>query len=126
MTTFNRPPGRYDDPRPIPRSLAVALAVLLGTGLLAGAFAAYQRTADRVQYTVRAYEVVDDRVATISFEVHEDDPVRCRVHALDRDKTEVGTLTLEAAPDVVTKATLATTARAATVEVVTCRPVVQP
>ena len=100
--------------------------MLLGAGLLAAAYAAYARTADRVQYTVRGYEIVDDRVSTIRFEVHEDEPVRCRVHAVDRDKTEVGSVALVADPDVVTRATLTTTARAATVEVVTCRPVAQP
>lgn len=126
MTTVNRPPGRYDDPRPVPRSLAVALAVLLGAALVAAAYAAYTRTADRVQYTVRSYEIVDDRVSTIRFEVHEDEPVRCRVHAIDRDKTEVGSLIVVAEPDVVVEVTVPTTARAATVEVVTCRAVASP
>ena len=124
MTSPRRPPGRYDEPRRYPRSLTVAVAALLGIGLLAFSYAAWRHTSSgRTGVTVLGYDVVDDHVVEVRFEVRKagTSAVVCVVRARDRDGVEVGSEDVRVGPDVaVVTHRLTTTRRAASGEVTGC------
>jgi len=126
---LRRPPGRYDDRRPLPRPLLHTLLGVLGLALLLGTYAAWDRySSGRVPFSVRGYEVVDDRTVEIRFEVHKapSSTVTCFLRALGTEKQVVGSEEVEVGPsdDAPVRVThrLATSARAVTGEVSRCRP----
>ena len=124
MTAPRRPPGRYDEPRRLPRWLTVSLAGLLGVGLLAFSWFAYDRaTGGRTRFVVLGYEVVDDHAVEVRFEVTKakDATVVCEVRARDRDGVEVGNEDVTVGPgQAVVTHRLTTARRAATGEVTGC------
>ena len=126
-STLRRPPGRYDEPRTLPRPVLVGGAVVLLLLLLAGSYLAFDRfSGSTVRFGLLGYRVVDDRTVDVSFEVHKgaDETVRCLVSARDRDNTEVGSAEVVLGPSrtnpVQKVQRLTTTRRAATGEVVRC------
>ncbi len=127
MDTIRRPPGRYDEKRPLPQGALIAGGAVLGLALLALAYFGYERfSTGRVRFGTVAYQVVDDQSVTITFQVDKalTESVRCALQARDRDNTVVGRLTVDVGPSdresVRTKRSISTTGRAATGEVVNC------
>ena len=121
---LRRPPGRYDEPRRLPRPLAYALAGLLGVALLAFSYWAWDRASSgRTRVTVLGYEVVDEHAVDVRFEVTKDATatVVCEVRARDRDGAEVGSEDVTVGPGkTVVTWRLTTVRRAATGEVTGC------
>ncbi len=132
-----RPPGRYDEPRTLPRPVLITVAVILGALLVGLAYLAFDRFSNgRVRYGVVSYRVLDDTSVQVSFEVDKGpkDAVLCLVRALDRDGVEVGSEQVRVGPadspansDAVTVTvtkvhTLTTTRRATTGDVSACVP----
>ena len=130
MTTPRRPPGRYDERRPLPRAVLVTGGSVLGLALIALAYAGYSRfSTNRVQYGTLGYKVVDDSSTQIRFQVDKDltETVRCQLIARDADHTDVGSRTVTVGPaerqTVITTSTVETTRRAKSGEVVGCATV---
>ena len=128
-----RPPGRYDEPRRSSRILVRLLAVVVGLAVAAGVYGFYQRyTEGRVSYQLRTFEVVSDSVVRITFEVRLDEGQRgeCRVRARSRDGVERGSATIPVGPGrggaLVETYDLATTSRAGSGEVTSCRLLERP
>jgi hypothetical protein len=126
-----RPPGRYDEPsRLAQRSLAVVLGVLF-VGLLAGiATALWSRLgAESVSGTVLSYDVVSDREVLVEVEVTKPAGATayCLIRARGSNGAEVGrdVAVVDAAGTGEETARgrfpLATSARAVTGEVGSCR-----
>ncbi len=122
-----RPPGRYDEPRVLPRSAVYAGAVVGALALLAFAWFGYSRfSTGRTGFGLISYQVVDDATVEITFEVHKplNDTVRCAVLARDRSSTTVGTRDVTIGPadrdPVRVTEQFPTSARAATVDVISC------
>ena len=134
MTTpRRRPPGRYDEPRRSSRILLVLAAVGLGALVVGGIYTLYlQRTAGRIPYEVRGYEVLSDTTVRVDFEVRLGDGERgeCKVRARGRDGGETGAQVIPVGPGtgrvLVTSFELTTRSRASTGEVAGCRPLQQP
>ena len=127
MVTPRRPPGRYDEPRPLPRALLLSVAAVSGALLLALVYLAFDRYSQgRVRFAVQGYRVLGEESVQVSFEVHKapEDAVVCRVRALDRDGVEVGSDDVRVGPaktdTVTTVHTLTTSHRAATADVSVC------
>ena len=102
----------------------MTLAALLGVGLLAFSYAAWDRASSgRTRVTVLGYRVIDDHAVEVRFEVGKDRDatVVCEVRARDRDGVEVGNedVTVGSGAEVVTHR-LTTSRRAATGEVTGC------
>lgn len=129
MTTVQRPPGRYDERRTLPRPVLLTLAAALVLTLLALTFGAWDRySSSRVPFTVLGYRVVSDTQVEVRFEVHKatSSTVTCLVRARDRTGSVVGREEVEVgpsegAPTRITT-TLTTSARAVAGEVTACRP----
>jgi hypothetical protein len=126
-STLRRPPGRYDEPRALPRPVLVGGAVVLLLLLLGGSYLAFDRfSGSGVRFGLLGYRVLDDHTVDVSFEVHRGSgtTVVCLVNARDRDNAEVGSAQVTLAPsstDPVQKVQrLTTTRRAATAGVVRC------
>ncbi len=122
-----RPPGRYDEPRVLPRSTVYAGAVVGALLLLAFAYFGYSRySTGRTGFGLLGYQVVDDTMVEITFEVHKplNDTVRCAVVARDRSNTTVGARDVTVGPadrdPVRVTERFVTSARAATVDVTAC------
>ena len=133
MTTPRRPPGRYDEQRPLPRAVLIGGGVVLGVALLGLAYAGYSRfSTDRVQFGTIAYKVTDDTTTQIRFQVDKDltETVQCQLVARDADHTNVGSRTVTVGPaerqTVVTTSAVTTVRRAKTGEVVGCAVVKAP
>jgi hypothetical protein len=124
MTSTRRPPGRYDEPRGYPLSLKLGLVAVLGIGLLALSYAAWDHAvAGRTSFTVLGYDVVDDHSVVVRFEVRKKGTtsVVCEVRARDRDGVEVGKQDVSVGTGVTEVShRLATTRRAALGEVTGC------
>ena len=129
-TTRRRPPGRYDTPsRTASRTVAVALAVLLGGFLLAVSWSLYQRYGtEQVPVQVLSFDVRGDDRVVVEFEVTPpaDEDVWCYVRARNTRGEEVGRVFLRVPEDggqpVRVRHELTTTDRAVTGEVPRCRP----
>lgn len=126
MTTVRRPPGRYDEPRALPRPVQIAGAVLLVAALTAGAWWAYQRSnRGLVEFGVVGYVIVSDSSATVTFDVRRraGQSVLCRVEALASNNTIVGGADQRLTPSDGDRVTtpLITSARATSVVVTGCR-----
>ena len=128
-STLRRPPGRYDERRALPRPALFVLLAALGTALLAGTYAAWDRLSDsRVPFTLLGYDVVGDSAVDVRFEVHKapSSTVRCFLRALDEDKRVVGSATVDVGPSTTAPARvthrLATTGPAVAAEVLRCQP----
>jgi hypothetical protein len=126
--TPRRPPGRYDERRPLPRRVTVALATAGGLLLLLLVVVAFQRFGpSQVQGRTLSYRVVDDRSVEVRFEVRTDPgtTATCLLQALGRDMSEVGSEEVRVGPSVedrvVLTRTVTTSSRAVTARVVTCR-----
>jgi len=124
-----RPAGRYDERRSLPRPAVYALLGALGLALLVGTYAAWDRySSGRVPFTLRGYDVLDDRTVELRFEVHKapSSTVTCFVRALGTEKQVVGSQAVEVGPSddapVLVTHRLTTSARAVTGEVTRCRP----
>ncbi len=133
MTTFSRPPGRYDEPRTLPRPLLLGGAGVLVLLLVVASYLAYQRFAgDRVRFGTVAYRVIDASAVEVTFEVRKPvtESVTCALQARDRDNTVVGRETVTVGPSdreaVLTTRRVSTSGRAATGEVVGCSATVSP
>jgi hypothetical protein len=123
MSPPRRPPGRYDEPRPLPSGLVRAVAVLLLVGLTALTYAVWQRAADRTTVSLKGYRVVDAHAVEVRFEVHRKDDGRvvCAVRAIDRNGAEVGAEDVTVAAGVTTvRHRLTTTGTAAAAQVTGC------
>ena len=127
MNAPRRPPGRYDERRPLPKAVLVAGGTVLALALLALAYGGYHRfSSDRVQYGLIGYKVTDDATTQIRFQVDKDltQTVQCQLVARDGDHVSVGTRTVTVGPaerqTVVTTSAVTTTRRAKTGEVVGC------
>jgi hypothetical protein len=127
-TGLRRPPGRYDEPRPLPRPVLVGGAVLLVAALVGFAFFAYQHYAKaRTQFSNLGYQVTETGVS-VRFQVVKDagKKVQCVLQARDGNNVEVGSLVVTIGPEgsgAVTKASFVpTTRRAVAGEVLSCRP----
>ncbi len=124
---LRRPPGRYDDPRTLPRAVLVTGAALLGVLLLGLAYVGYDRFGgSQVSYGVLGFHVLSDRAVEVRFEVRKSPSatVACLVRAREKGGTEVGSETVTLGPSptsqVVTVHQLTTTRRATTGEVTGC------
>jgi len=93
----------------------VVLASLLLTGRL------YRQYGDPYQPTPPSLERVGDYSVTVSFTIRSG-PARCRIQARDGSGTEGGYAEVKADRPGPVHATLITTRRAGTVEVLGCRP----
>ena len=132
MTTsagLRRPPGRYDERRPLPRPVIIGGALVLVLALAGFSFAAYRHySAGRTPFTNLDYTVESDQVVLVRFQVvvHAGRTVQCVLQARDRENTEVGSLVTTIGPGesgTVTKALRLTTKhRAVAGEVLSCRP----
>ena len=129
MTTFARPPGRYDDPRPLSRRTVVVLTTVLGAALLALTFAAWQRLAPSgTSQTLLGYRVLDDRTVELRFRVDKDPgaTVTCTLGASNADHQPVGTAVVTVGPSrgrsVEVVRTLHTVQRAVAAFVTACSP----
>ena len=127
MTTPRRPPGRYDEPRTLPRPVLVGGAVVGGLLLVLGAYLAYDRfAADGVTWGTVGYEVVDDASARVTFEVVKGVTASadCLLQARDRDNAVVASEKVRVGPSdrerVRVTRTLETSRRATTAELVRC------
>ncbi|MGI4895273.1 MAG: DUF4307 domain-containing protein [Janthinobacterium lividum] len=122
---YGRPPGgaRPWYRRPVLLGLSVLFALLvIGYGVWVSL-----AQSSGPSFTEIGHSVVDDSTAEIRFSVTREagQAVRCTVHALDADSSEVGLLQVDVAAstsdaDVQETAEVKTTARAVTVEVVSC------
>jgi hypothetical protein len=128
-SAFRRPPGRYDDRRPLPKPAVVALLAGLGVALLIGTYAAWDRySSGRVPFSVLGYEVLSDQAVEVRFEVHKapSSTVTCLVRARGRDGGFVASEQVEVGPSqsgpVRVTHRLTTSARAVNGEVARCRP----
>ena len=126
MTQTRRPPGRYDEPRALPRPVLVVVAGLLLAALTAGAYWAFAHArSDQIDFGTTAYKVLSDTSVTVSFEVHKaaDRSATCRVEAVDRDGSVVGSVDVGVGRGarVTMSRQLTTTARATTALVSGCR-----
>ena len=130
MTTPRRPPGRYDEPKPLPRPVLYGGLALLVVALTAGSWLAYHRYSQgRVSYATLFSTVVSDTETSVRFQLRKssDSTVRCFLNAVDRDHTEVGAASVDIGPDrsglITMTSTVPTTARAAGGQVLSCRQV---
>jgi hypothetical protein len=128
-TGLRRPPGRYDEPRPLTRPVLLGGAALLVAALMGFAFVAYQHYAStRVEFSDLGYQVSDTGVA-VRFQVVKGagKKVECVLQARDRNNVEVGSLVVTIGPEgsgAVTKSSFVPTSRPAVAgEVLSCRPV---
>jgi hypothetical protein len=128
-TGLRRPPGRYDERRPLPRPVIVGGALVLVLALAGFSFVAYRHySAGRTPFTNLDYKVQSDHAVLVRFQVVKDagKTVQCVLQARDRDNTEVGSLVTTIGPSesgTVTRALLVTTRRRAVAgEVLSCRP----
>ena len=133
MNTLRRPPGRYDEPKPLPRPLLYAGAGVGAVVLIAFAYFGYSRFATgRTTFGLTAYQVVDDTHVQVTFEVHKalDATVVCALVARDKDNVTVGRqdVTVGPAERDPARATerFTTTHRAATVVVTSCSTPASP
>src|SRR5438067_282721 len=98
MTTsagLRRPPGRYDERRPLPRPVLVGGAVALVVALAGFSFLAYRHyAAGRTPFTNLDYRVESDHGIVVRFQVvmQEGKTVQCVLQARDRNNSEVGSL----------------------------------
>lgn len=131
MTTtagLRRPPGRYDERRPLPRAVVVGGALVLVLLLVVFSFLAYQHYAERrTPFSTVTYRVDSDHAVTIRFQVARDAgrTVQCLLQARDRDGSDVGSLVATVGPGSGTEtrsAVVPTTRRAVVGEVLSCRP----
>jgi hypothetical protein len=131
-TGRRRPAGRYDPPsRVVSRSVAVVLSVLFLGFLFALAWVLYLRFAsDDVPFQLRGYEVVDDSLVIVEFDVTPpaDGTAWCLVRARNAIGEEIGREFVPIEPvdggDAVrVRHELAVTDEAVTGEVPRCRPV---
>jgi hypothetical protein len=127
MTNLRRPPGRYDEPLQLPRAVLVTGASLLGLLLLVLTYLAFDRyTSARTTFGLLGYRVVSDTEVEVRFEVRKalGDTVMCALVARDADKRTVGTSDVTVGPaerdPVAVTERFTTTARASTVDVVSC------
>ena len=132
MTTspgLRRPPGRYDEPRPLPSWARVGGGVLLVGALLAFSFVGYRHWAGgRAPFTNDGFAVGSDSAVTVRFsvvvEAHQQ--VQCLLQARDRDNREVGstvvTVSSGTSRTVHRSVAVTTIRRAVTGEVLSCRP----
>jgi hypothetical protein len=123
-----RPPGRYDERRPLSRRTTVGLATVAGAVLLALVVIAFQRFGpSQVQGRLLAYRVVDDHSVEVRLEVRADPGTTptCLIQLLARDMSEVGSEDVRVGPTlserVVETRTLTTTGRAVAAKLVSCR-----
>jgi hypothetical protein len=127
-TGLRRPPGRYDEPRTLPRPLLVGGAVVLLTALLGFSYVAYRHYAStRAAFTNLDYRVASDSSVLIRFRIALDkgETAQCVLQARDRDNVEVGsvlvTLTGKGSSPFTVERTLPTKHRAVAGEVLSCR-----
>ena len=105
MTTpsgLRRPPGRYDEPRTLPRPVLLGGAALLVAVLTVFSVVAYRHYAQgRTPFRNVDYEVQSDTRVLVRFEVVKDagKTVRCLLQARDRNNAEVGSLVATVGPD---------------------------
>ncbi|MGB8651327.1 MAG: DUF4307 domain-containing protein [Mycobacteriales bacterium] len=131
MTTPRRPPGRYDERRPVPRGVLIVGAAVLGLLLVGLAYTGYSRFArnDQPTWTTIGYTVVDDTAVDVRFEVRKalTATVECLVQARDRDGVQVASDLVRVGPSdrgtVTTVHRLATPRRAVIGEITGCRAV---
>jgi hypothetical protein len=131
MTTppaLRRPPGRYDEPRQLPRPVLLGGVALLVAALVGFAFVGWRHYAtSRTPFTNLGYTATDSAVV-VRFQVVKDagKTVQCLLQARDRDNAEVGSLVTTIGPDgsgTLTRAvTVPTSRRAVAGEVLSCRP----
>lgn len=122
------PPGRYGrrrEPRRTPRWVPFALALVVAVGGLWLSLYLYGKYGSQYQPTVLASSVVSDTQVRVTVRLRKPDgrAADCRVQARDRHSAEVGyaVVRVAAGTDVTTSFTLATTGRAAVVDVLGCR-----
>jgi len=123
------PPGRYGHrraPRRARRWVPVALLVLVLLGTLALALRLYGRYGDPpYQASVAGTEQVTGSSATVTLTVRKRDsrPALCRLRARDSSGAEVGyaEVPVGQGTSVSVRYTLATTARPAVIDVLSCR-----
>ena len=124
MTSPRRPPGRYDEPRTHPQWLVWVVAGVLGLGVAAGTWTAYQRsTANRTDASMIGYHVIDDHSVLVRFEVDKarGKTVTCALIARDSKGHVVGVADVTVGPGTSDVShTLTTSARADEAEVVGC------
>ena len=128
-SALRRPPGRYDDPRPLPTWARVGGAALVVVALVAFSFVGYRHWANgRAPFTNDGFSVDSDTAVTVRFSVvvEAHHTVRCGLQARDRDNTEVGskvvTLTSGTSRTLHRSERFATAHRAVAAEVLSCRP----
>ena len=130
MTTTTgprRPPGRYDEPRALPRPVLIAVGATLLLAVAAGAWWASERSRQgAVDSETSGYHVVSDASVVVTFQVHKpaNRVAACQVEALDRDGSVVGSALVRvgaASSEVTTSQELTTQRRAATAVVTGCR-----
>ena len=126
---LRRPPGRYDEQRPLPAWARVGGGVLLVGVLLAFSFVGYRHYAgSRAPFTNNGSEVRSDTEVVVRFSVvvEAHSSARCVLQARDRDNTEVGSSVVTVRSDtsrtVDRSETVTTTRRAVAAEVLSCRP----
>ena len=130
MTSPRRPAGRYDEPAPLSRPVLYGGAVALVLALTAATWFGYQRYSNgRVSYATLFSTVVSDTETTVRFQLRKSSgtTVRCLLNAVDADRAEVGTATVDVGPDrsglITTTETITTTRRGAGGQVLSCREV---
>ena len=126
---LRRPPGRYDEARPLPTWARVGGAVLLVGALLGFSFVGYRHYVHgRAPFTNLGYSVASDAEVRVRFsvvvEAHQE--VRCLLQARDLDNAEVGSAVVhvrsETSRTVTREDTVPTKRRAVAGEVLSCRP----
>ncbi|MCU1600563.1 MAG: hypothetical protein JWO22_1272 [Frankiales bacterium] len=131
MTTTTgprRPPGRYDEPRSLPRPVLIGGAVVLLTALVAFSFVAFQHySGSRARFSNLDYTVESETSVLIRFQISlgAGDRAQCLLQARDRDNAEVGSRTVTVAGEDTSMFTVeehvTTTRRAVAGEVLSCR-----
>jgi hypothetical protein len=131
MTTspgLRRPPGRYDEPRPLSRPVLLGGAALLVAALVGLALVGWRHYAtSRTPYTNLGY-TLSERAVVVRFSVVKDagKTVQCLLQARDRDNAEVGSLVTTIGPDgsgtLERAVSVPTTRQAVAGEVLSCRP----
>ena len=117
-------------PRPAPGTGRwwVVGAIGVTVGVVLATWLALANSVGRVTWTDTGYRVVDDRSVRVDFDVHRDpeQPVTCRVEALDRSFGVVGVLEVDVPASsqrsVHQQVVVRTAARAVTGTVKNCAP----
>jgi hypothetical protein len=133
MTTSaapRRPPGRYDEPKPLGRPVLISGAVVLIGVLVVIAYVAFTYySGNRITFTEDGYTIRSDKDIRLTFTVtkDEDQYVECELQARDGDQVEVGFLLVTIgesdSANVETTSDIPTKRRASGAEVLSCRPI---